>query len=364
MHSAVVSMTGLALAACQAEAPDPDLSFVIEEMRATGGENALLVADIDADGIPDLITASQDHGTVTVWQRDADAFLTPRHTIDAGAMPNWLADADMDGDGHVDLLIANHEQRFLTILHGDGAGAFGRPERIALPDALGPHPHMARPADLDGDGRMDVVVDSPESGQLFFFHRRDDGWEIETMDASGAPYLGFALADLDGDGAIDFVLPNPDHVAVRLSSRDGPITLAASGAFAVLVADINGDGHDDIVAALEGGGDNVLLYAGDGTGGFAERPTHRFAMASGGKGLASGDMDGDGITDIGVSSWNGGLALLRGSHAEPELVDLPLGSLSAPWGIAAGDIDADGRAELFVADGASDAMIMIRWNAP
>lgn len=359
----LVFLTVIPVLACSASEADGENSeFAVERLTLPGGENPIHLADMDGDGRLDLVSASETTGELSIRLGDgAGGFGAPRD-YPAGVMPTWIDSADMNADGFRDLIVANHEQAYLTVALGDGTGGIARSERVALPPGVAPHAHMVRAIDLDGDGLTDIVVDSRDTEGLFvLLARRGEPlrYRARRVDAGGAPYLGFAAGDLDGDGAPDLVTPNSDHVAVLLNRGGQPLSLSlaqrvtAGAPFSAIVADVNGDGFPDLVTASEDAAGGLTMFANDGAGRFAAEPFARYPMRSGAKSLASGDLDGDGFADVIAAGWSGDLLVIIGGPSGTRLTRPTTEGLTAPWTIAVGDLDSDGKDDFIVADGAS-----------
>ncbi len=333
-----------------------DVRFSSHHISLDSSESvAVAAADLDGDGHLDLVT-SGDPQLNLLYGDGTGEFASPVR-VPGGDQPMDFALADLDQDGDIDIVIANHDTQYLTILLGD-AGEFRLAPYAPLQIAVAPHPHAVRAADLDLDGIIDLVVDHRDGNGLLIL-RGLSGGGFESpgtlIEVGGDPYLGMAVGDIDGDGKIDLVTPNPGEVGVMLNASGGRIEfepgvpVAAQSPFAVGLGDFNGDGNLDLLAASDEGSPLVQLFLGNGLGRFEEAGDSPIRFAPGGKNIAVGDFNGDGLADAAVACWQSPDALiLLGGRETFQTALLPGGE--HPWGLAAADLNADGKDDLVIAD--------------
>jgi hypothetical protein len=355
---------------------DPGVRF-----RAGKGPGSLALADLNGDGRLDLVVANDESGDVTVLLGDGKGgFVAASGSpFPAGKSPNDIAIADFDGDGKPDLAFANHDTQYVTVLIGDGRGAFRPAPASPVAVQSRPHPHGIAAADFDGDGHVDFAVESWANNQVEVVFGTGGG-RFRTpgrlFGVGKMPYQKLRAGDVNGDGAPDLVTTNFEggNVTVLLGDgkggfREAPGSPFPVGAapFALALADIDKDGHLDLVVAnFSGhGGDrsrdavNVLL--GDGRGGFRPMKGSPFMTGANPTRVAAGDVNGDGWPDVVTGNMSGGdvTVLLGDGKGSLRLgVSRPAGK--EPYGVAVGDVDGDGRAEIFVANHDSGDVTMIR----
>ncbi|MGW4649837.1 FG-GAP-like repeat-containing protein [Kitasatospora sp. NPDC004289] len=221
------------------------------------------VGDFDGNGTPDLATSNANTANVSVVLGNGDGTFgtAAQSALGGGANPQGIAAADLDADGRLDLVTANSSTGTLSVLLGDGSGGFGAASGVASGVTL---PSEVRLADVNADGRADAVVVAP-----------------------GSPGR---VAVLLGDGAGGFGTANVLTAGVNLSSAS--------------VADLNGDGHADL--AVAGADSNeVLVLEGDGTGAFGSPVAFGLAGGRNPQAVAVADLDGDGRPDIATANSNG-----------------------------------------------------------
>lgn len=363
------------------------------------------LADLDGDGDLDLLFASQPGddgsgllgGVEVVRGTGSGAFVAAAEPAlaDFGAW-TFVVAGDVDGDGDADAVLTrpSYAKREVALLRNDGTGAL-TPDDTSMPMITGDPEGLVFGApvlvDVDGDGDLDLVV--PVSFSNDFASDRpnllllNDGSGAFTVDdtgrlpaiEAGADYTVTVCAgDVTGDGSPDLYLGETERQQ-RLLVNDGSgrftdetlddgagaarLPLDALRAYGCKIADLDGDGDRDIVVVSDSGTDassgnptlfDDVLLRNDGAGHF----TLETLPAPGGpydsRGLAVGDLDGDGYVDliIGHSDTpvpHGGRALdvLLGTSAG---TFEPVGGMpSWPVGIYAlglGDLDGDGRADV------------------
>ena len=293
--------------------------------------------DLDRDGIKDLLVADlgeflprdHDKGAV-VWLRGLGAGRFAPSAI--GGLPR-VADveaADFDGDGDLDLVVSAFGYRKtgnVQILENRTTD-WSRP--AFTPVTIDPRPGAVRaiPTDIDADGRIDVIaVLSQEHEAVIAFHN-EGGLTFRPEVLYQAPHpnwgsSGMSLADLDGDGDTDILLANGDtfddsllkpYHGVAWLSRLGkgrdvrfvykPLA-QLPGPHAIVAADLDGDGDQDVVASAlvaGGAGDEDARLPGvvwleQQKGGRFERHTLKLGFPRHAA-VAAGDYDLDGDVDL------------------------------------------------------------------
>ncbi|MEV6580416.1 FG-GAP-like repeat-containing protein [Streptomyces sp. NPDC051582] len=126
----------------------------------------LRLADVNADGRPDaVIVAPGTPGRVAVLLGDGTGGFGTASVLSAGKNLSSASVSDLNGDGHADLLVSSTVSNEVVVLEGDGTGAFAGPLAFGL--GAGSNPQATAAADLDGDGRPDVVTANSNSSATF-----------------------------------------------------------------------------------------------------------------------------------------------------------------------------------------------------
>ena len=239
-------------------------------------------------------------------------------TYPTGINPGGLAAADLNGDGRPDLVIANLGSNSLTILLNDGMGGFSAAAPLSL-GALAPQSVLA--ADLNGDHKIDLVVTCARA----------------LPSTQGAVFSGPVVLLGNGDGT--FQPPLPVSGCAQVTDAQ--------------LADLNGDGTPDLaVTCLIGGflipvGAYLAILPGNGDGTFGMGNSYTLGFTPWAV-LTIGDFNHDGKPDVAAAEGGGLTVLLNDGTANFKAVT----SNGEPWnfapGIAAGDFNGDGRLDLAV----------------
>jgi hypothetical protein len=274
-----------------------------------GAGRLLRAADLDNDGLVDLVTLGSTNGSTYSLQSTLAAtngtFLPPISSpvTSGGVNPDfWLA--KLDSDAFVDALVLDGGSNRLRVYRGMGNGQF---QPLANFDTHN-SPIFAGIGDLNDDGQPDLVaVSNLGSSVVPFLSQPGGGWESGTevlLKSFNRPY-GAVIADVNKDGHGDLILGTEGStILVLLGDGHGAFTKtnawsAGFGARHVAVGDLNGDGKPDIVSAnLTTSDVSVLLGNGDGTfGGAKEYPAGSFPSD-----VVIRDLNHDGKPDLIVSN--------------------------------------------------------------
>lgn len=163
----------------------------------------MAVADLDADGLADLVLSSWGDGTVHVLRGTSDRGMHALPPVQVGSAPWGLAAADFDRDGKLDLAVANNLDFTVSVLFGTGDGRLERETPISVGKDL--KPLIA--VDLDGDQDVDLAVGG--QGEIFTLGNHGDGSFADPRSHAmdGTPSRS-AAADFDADGYVDLAFSN------------------------------------------------------------------------------------------------------------------------------------------------------------
>ncbi|HTI33867.1 MAG TPA: VCBS repeat-containing protein [Miltoncostaea sp.] len=190
------------------------------------------LADEVVCGIPATVGCRVEIGLPGAKVKDGPTFTLP----DVAPFPRILAIGDVDGDGHLDVAAAT--KAGLIVRYGDGTGAL----RAGPTLAIGGDPIAVAAADLDDDGRDDLVT-AAYSGQVrVHLSRAGGGFVTRPTVATPGVITDLGLGDFDGDGVTDIAVAGADRVRVLRGTRGPtrPGNLVVNGDFEAGVTSVNG----------------------------------------------------------------------------------------------------------------------------
>lgn len=350
----------------------------------------LAVGDINGDGKPDVIALSTDAHRVDWFQNPTwKPFPVARtqRNID-------LAIHDVDGDGRPEIALASGFF-FSESRRGGKIQWLSRPQQPGQPwpihpIAVDPVVHRVRWADLDGDGRVELVHApifgpgsngnrDPKPAHLWAFrlpaNPADSPWEPWTIDETLTVLHGVCVADLDGDGRDEILTASYEGIyrfdfegnrasgqwkKVRVSAGADPVSNtpgASRGSSEVAPGKLK---RLPLLAAIEPWhGNQVVVYTQSSPNGPWQRRVLDSSLKEG-HALAVADLDGDGLDEI-VAGWRAGGGGLRLYHATDatgqKFTVTDIDQKAAAECVVVADLNADGKPDLVVSAGRNNKIL-------
>jgi hypothetical protein len=364
--------------ACTAEATI--LSGFTLPVGLVASSVSIAIADLNADGLPDLAVGVSSTGSSYVYADELVIFFGdggggfPTSTsiaADPSVSFGDLAVGDLNGDGLADLAI-------LTADTPSGSGTSGFMILYALPDGgLQPGPDIAplaagyslpwggiQVADFNGDGRNDIAVFLYYSGVDLFYGLSDGGFSAaDQLPLPPSSSYGFAAGDLNGDGLADLLVAYGNPVNSDLSSisvflqQSGSLQLAGTGPAPA------GSYAEPVI----GGGVLATFTDCDAVvSRWTDAGIVLVADLAVGCGVSQGgwlvDLNGDGIADFVVEVPDSAdlyvfLGHSDGQFGVPAIVSSGV-SISLGLSFGSGDLNGDGRPDVVEASGNGAAVLL------
>jgi len=380
----------------------------------------MFAMDFNDDGNPDLVFATghpdalyANPAFVTLMLGNGDGtFLGPApawqvgNNATSGNNATAMAMADFNGDGRNDLVVTSNPivgAPLPWLLFGAQGGGFQTPTPLAGPVA-GDHLVWVTTADLNGDGRLDIIALSGRDrgaglqfalGKVYMWLSNGDGTfqTATSLSVDGLPTF-VAAGDVNGDGRADLILTY-GYTGYGLTSQDNPLTTSAMlftskpgggfnspvsvplggpNAVQVVLADVNGDGRLDLIAAnhgidavaaalLESDG-NVSVSLGSSNGTF-QTPVPYFPGSVGPTNptwVAVAPINGDSKPDlmVGLLTPNTSeVQYLAGKGDGTFTYGTETSTFAWPSSVITADFDGDGKQDLAIVHISGDAPVTV-----
>jgi FG-GAP-like repeat/FG-GAP repeat len=358
--------------------------------------NSVAIADVNGDGIADLLVATTADSGGFANPGFANVILGSKSspgTFDSGVQygttgtnPSGIAVTDLTASGHLDLVVSNSGSGSISVfMHGATAGTF----MPAVNIVTGGQPNQVVAGDLTGSGAsrdLALADNSPSGNAIILVHDAANPGQFLTpiMLPTNNFTPSVAIGSL-GNGKVAVVAATYDingnngAVYVFVETSTSPVTFAAPVTFpagaqphAVRIADVNGDGLPDLVVANYGPGSDgtgmpgvsVLAQNAATPGTFAAPVSYQTPF--GAVDVAVGDLNGDGRPDLVVASldpdFTGAVSVLLQNPAPAAAGTFATATvypgMGQPLSVAIGDLNGDGHPDIAVADGTSATVLV------
>ncbi|MFL9582827.1 FG-GAP repeat domain-containing protein [Stenotrophomonas sp. AB1(2024)] len=359
--------------------------------------HALDAALLDADGDGDLdVAVAVENGANRLYLNDGTGKLSQKPDAFGSITGDneHVRVADFDGDGHMDVVFVAEDTEQHNLFLGDGKGGFTRvSERLPATSQA----NAVAVGDVNGDGLPDIVVGNTTEGKdgvaqpfLWLNDRARPGWFVDAttthLPSIDVQAQGIVLADLDGDGDLDMAIASQDPInRLLLNDGRGRFTDATdrlgpqipTETREVHVLDANGDGRLDLVFFNLTSNNRdwdkdpqTRLLINQGNARFkdetrARLPAHRFSSwggtvvdfnHDGHPDLVVSAIDVPGFVPLQVRAWqNDG----KGVFTDVTAAVIPSTTVGRSWSMAHGDLDGDGRPDLFIGGWQSQARLLL-----
>ncbi len=287
------------------------------------------IGDLDGDGKPDTAVPDYVNGMVRVYRNTSTvgsltaSSFAPSLDLPTGLNPQFAEIAEIDGDGKLDLIVTNYNSNTLSILRNTSSpGTISFAPKVDLATNIGPY--QIATGDLNGDGRTDIAISNANSGGVSIWENSGLSGSITTtsfkpkFDIPMASQWVIAISDLDQDGKADLI--------------SGP----ALSTTLTLFRNISSGGTLSVASFAAG---------------------VNFTVGTWPEFIAVGDLDNDNRPDIVTSSWPDTKISILKNTSSPGTIDatsfapkVEFATGSEPRGVEITDFDGDGLPDIALAN--------------
>jgi hypothetical protein len=338
----------------------------------------LAIADFDGDHKADVAVALYGNGggnTVRISRNIGTPgqlqFDVP-FDLGTGNGPERMAAGDLDNDGKPDLVVANAASNTVTVFRN--VSTLGSLSFVTAQTLVVPTPHQVVIADIDGDGKSDLIVTSNSGRRVSVFRHVSDPNTIafdSKTDLATEGYLNqLAIADIDGDGKPDILVPITDTSNLWIyqnTSSQGTVGAQAVPPFAtgtspegIAVGNLKGDNRPDILVPSVPTNTLAVFTNTRSPGSPFSLSRQDWPTGAGPGAVAVGDLNHDGLTDVIVANGSANTITIFRNTSSNEVIDLTaqadLATGLGPINVVLGDVDGDGWLDIVVANHAAGSI--------
>jgi hypothetical protein len=340
------------------------------------------ISDLDGDGKPDLATANASTNNVSALRNTGSSgtiSFAASVNFATGATALGVAAGDLDGDGKQDLAVTNQGAATVSVLRNTSIiGTISFAAKVDF--AVGTTTSYPFIGDLDGDGKPDLAVANQGAGTVSVLRNTSSG----AGNISFAPKVDYTvgaspnfdfIGDLDSDGKPDLAVSNVSSASIstfRNTSVPGTISFAAKVDFAtgtipygLSMCDLDGDSKLDLVTANWLGNNISTLRNTSVSGTISFAAKVDFGVTLTPHGIAAGDLDGDGRPDLVVTNTapSNKISVLINTSTTGTISFAPKVDYAVtnnPYGVVTGDLDGDGKLDIASSNTSSNSVSVLR----
>jgi hypothetical protein len=320
------------------------VSFVPQGSYVMGSDDypiGVTAGDLDGDGKPEIVVSNFYTPVILVFRNTSTpgniSFAAPI-SLATGNYATAAVIADLNGDGKPEIMVACGGSDYLaTYTNKSTVGNLSFYAKVTWPVPTSSAPFKVEVADIDGDGLPDMAAANGNTNLVSVFRNTSSiggavSFAAHVDFATGNAPQGIAIGDLDGDGKPDLAVANNNDNTLSLlrnTSSPGTVSFGAqqvvnsgSGAYDLVISDLDGDGKPDIAVDDESGG-AVSVHKNISTvGTIAVNPNVDYATGNVPFAITTADYDGDGMPDLATANnTDATISILRNKGSNEPAID-------------------------------------------
>jgi len=344
------------------------------------GPSNILIGDMNNDRKLDLIVACSRDRSITILEGKGNGqFGAALSTTTVPDPPHEITAGDVNGDGKLDVAVATHDSYGVMLLTGDGKGSLTLAPSSPIVMKLGQHPHThgIALADVNKDNKLDLVTCNATDNDISLAFGDGRGGFTrapQSFPVGPSPYP-FGLGDVNNDGSPDIVatatatgpsrreqLPLSRALTLLVSDGKGgfsprQLPIRTGESWFAAVADLNGDGKQDILATHHEMS-ALTVMIGDGRGGFTEANGSPFDFGATVFHFIVADVNRDKTMDV-VATSGASIRVLLGDRSggfRPG-PSIPVGP--GAFRLGAADLNGDGAIDVVTSNSESNSVSVL-----
>jgi FG-GAP-like repeat/IPT/TIG domain len=341
--------------------------------------------DLDGDGDLDPVVVSFFSNSIYVLKNNSSIgsislSYSPSSNFATSASPVSISFGDLDGDSKQDIIVTSYTNGLSIFKNNSTTDSIGLLPKIDL--VTGNSPFFGTIADIDNDGKPDIVCTNSGSNSISIFRNTSTSGTISfapkvDFTTGNDPY-GLSITDLDGDGLVEVIVANEDDFSISIfknNSSPGNISFGGqtniSNVFPSILktADLDGDGKPDIIATRSNSASIAVLRNTSSSGSLSFASLQLLPTGFGNPTyLNIGDIDGDGKPDIAVNHENYTTVSIIKNLSQPGTISFSsntdFNAASMPLTVLLTDLDNDARPDIISGSGSGTAFSIFRNLVP
>ncbi|CAF0767197.1 unnamed protein product [Adineta steineri] len=329
---------------------------------------SFIINDFNGDNHSDIAVTNCVYNIVNIWSGNGNGSFDFKTTFSTGGLCPFAIDVgDFNRDGLLDFVVINAHSNNIVILFANTNGTYQVRQTLTRRRLI---PLSVVIGDYDNDGYLDLAATNFDNILIFFSDNNGTfGTPLTFCADICQQLLSIAVGDFNNDGRLDLAVTDHsgpygnntliEYAYILLNNGSGYFNTLMSYAVgklslpnSIAVHDFNNDNQMDLVIANTWAS-NVVILLGSTNGTFFTQMPHSTGSVSEPDSVIAGDLNNDGLQDFAVTNTytnNIGIFFGIGNGSFRTQTSVFTGASSAPYALASGDFNGDGKLDLVISD--------------